>query len=630
MTAPDSANAMSVRGRLLLVAGLCGLLAVIPTGFLSYDHLQRLAALRSEQQALLMHRQWQAVIDAAQDHRLQAAAMRAKPEAAAERGQAAQRVEAALRAIPAAPRGNVADARALDALRQEFANLAARAGRKALDPAQLLAAHLAFSGHLFERTDDLIDRSGLALDPAAYRLVQAGLVAAPRVSDALSELSSIAAAIVVDDVGLVASAATRYRVRADELRRALEQAVASDARLREKLSPALEQLATQRTRVDDMLVAAGSDVNYPLEQMSATLTEAARLQTGLASQSLESLDQQLAQRNAALRMQAAAMLCAVAAGLLGVGVLLWRTIRSILRSVMAAVDATECIAAGDLTRPVPAGRGDEIGRVLTAMRSMQQGLHDMVTQIHASSGQLAGAASEIASGNDDLSRRTELTAAHLQRAANDMQRCAANADQGASSADEASTLARQACEAAAHGGRVVADVLQTMHGIEASSHRIAEITGVIDGIAFQTNILALNAAVEAARAGEQGRGFAVVASEVRSLAQRSAHAAREIKSLITDSVERMKEGHHLAGQAGRAMRDIADRIEGASHRMADLASGAQAQRKDLGALRTDISHLDAMTQQNAALVEQSAAAAGALREHSDRMHALVGAFRTGY
>lgn len=621
---------MSVRGRLLLVAGLCGLLAIIPTGLLSYDHLQRLAAMRSEQQALLEHRQWQAVINAAQDHRLHAAAMRAKPAAATDRSRAAVRVEAALRAIPAAPEGNEADARALDALHQEFAELAARAGKKALDPPQLLAAHLAFTGHLFERTDDLIDRSGLALDPAAYRLVQAGLVAAPRVSDALSELSAIAAAIVVDDVGLVASAATRYRVRADELRYALEQAAASDAQLREKLSPVLQQLGTQRKRVDDMLVAAGSDVNYPLDQMSATLTEAAQLQSRLAQQSLESLDQQLAQRNAALRIRAVATLCSVLAGLLGVGVLLWRTIRSILRSVMAAVDATEGIAAGDLTRPVPPGRGDEIGRVLTAMRSMQQGLRDMVTQIHASSGQLSGAASEIASGNDDLSRRTELTASHLQRAASDMQRCAANADQGASSAEEARILAREACEAAAHGGRVVADVVQTMHGIEESSHRIAEITGVIDDIAFQTNLLALNAAVEAARAGEQGRGFAVVASEVRGLAQRSAHAAREIKSLITDSVERMKEGHHLAGQAGRAMRDIADRIEGANHKMGDLASSAQAQRKDLGVLRTDISHLDAMTQQNAALVEQSAAAAGALREHSDRMHSLIGAFRTGH
>ena len=282
---------------------------------------------------------------------------------------------------------------------------------------------------------------------------------------------------------------------------------------------------------------------------------------------------------------------------------------------------------GDLTTsPSPWGR-DEAAQLMLDLRAMQDGLRHMVQQVRQSSGEIEHSSSEIASGATDLSSRTEQTASNLQQTAASMEEIAATVKNGAAHIDEASQVARRNAEQAADGGRVMQQVVATMDDIRASSARIGEIIGTIDGIAFQTNILALNAAVEAARAGEQGRGFAVVAGEVRSLAQRSAEAAREIKGLIGTSVDQVETGTGIVREAGAAMQAIVESSHRVDALLGEVASGAREQSLGVGQVGAAVQDLDRMTQQNAALVEQTAAAATAMRERAGALVAEVGRFR---
>jgi len=280
---------------------------------------------------------------------------------------------------------------------------------------------------------------------------------------------------------------------------------------------------------------------------------------------------------------------------------------------------TERIAEGDLgAADRPAGREDTSLR--GALARMAVALQSTVSGIRHGAASIAGASSEIETGNQDLSVRTERTAASLQQAASAMEQMTSNVRQTAQSAQQASDLARQACQSAQRGGEVVNGVVANMTEIAAASKKISEITGVIDGIAFQTNILALNAAVEAARAGEQGRGFAVVAGEVRTLAQRSAQAAREIKQLIALSADKVEGGSRLVHDAGSAMAEIVSGVQHVTQIIDEITVAAKEQSDGIGNVNESVARLDEMTQQNAALVEQSAAAAGSMRHQA---HALV-------
>jgi methyl-accepting chemotaxis protein len=301
--------------------------------------------------------------------------------------------------------------------------------------------------------------------------------------------------------------------------------------------------------------------------------------------------------------------------------------RSILVPLRQGVDAATVIAGGDLSQSLDSTHRDELGDLLRAIGKMQTSLHGVVGQVRRSSDNIGTASAEIATGNQDLSARTEQTASNLQQAASSMEQLTGTVKQSADSARQANQLASSAAEVAARGGAVVSQVVATMDDINASSKKIADIIGVIDGIAFQTNILALNAAVEAARAGEQGRGFAVVASEVRSLAQRSAEAAKEIKGLIGASVEKVEGGSRLVADAGRTMTEIVGSVQRVSDIIGEITAAATEQSQGIGEVNGSVAQLDQMTQQNAALVEQSAAAAESLREQAARLAAVVGTFR---
>jgi len=292
----------------------------------------------------------------------------------------------------------------------------------------------------------------------------------------------------------------------------------------------------------------------------------------------------------------------------------------------AAAEVAKRVASGDLGTPVPVRAGDAHS-LMAQLQAMQASLRQVVATVRHNADSVATASAQIAQGNQDLSQRTEEQASALQQTAASMEQLGATVRHNTDNARQASTLAGQASDVARQGGEVVGQVVDTMKGIQDSSHRIADIIGVIDGIAFQTNILALNAAVEAARAGEQGRGFAVVAGEVRSLAQRSAEAAREIKGLITASVERVEHGTALVDRAGATMAEVVSSIRHVADLMGEVNNASAEQSAGVGQVGQAIGAMDQTTQQNAALVEESAAAAESLRAQAQQLVQTVAVFR---
>ncbi|MFI5445991.1 methyl-accepting chemotaxis protein [Polaromonas sp. UC242_47] len=301
--------------------------------------------------------------------------------------------------------------------------------------------------------------------------------------------------------------------------------------------------------------------------------------------------------------------------------------RSIVRPLKQAARSARFIADGDLSQPIESVGRDEAAELLQALKNMQSNLAVLVGNVRQGSDTIATASSQIASGNQDLSSRTEEQASSLEETAASMEELTSTVKQNADNARQANQLAVSASSVAVRGGSVVAEVVGTMGAINASSRKIVDIIGVIDGIAFQTNILALNAAVEAARAGEQGRGFAVVAAEVRNLAQRSAAAAKEIKTLIGDSVDKVEEGSKQVAEAGKTMDEIVDSVKRVTDIMAEITAASQEQTSGIEQINQAITQMDQVTQQNAALVEEAAAAAASLQEQASGLSQVVSVFK---
>ncbi len=414
----------------------------------------------------------------------------------------------------------------------------------------------------------------------------------------------------------------------DRLDREIEAGSAAQP-LVDKLRSALKAAAQGYQSAHAAFVAAGHDFQAGDKAAKGVDRDATalldELRQRLSADEAQATAQAKVEAHRATRIALAVMAVVSALSLAGA---VW-LVRQITRPLQGAVRIAQRVAGGDLSGEVRATTRDEVGDLMQALHDMQHSLSVLVHGVRQGSDGVATASAQIASGNNDLSARTESQASALQQTAASMEELSSTVRQNADNARQADQLARSASEVAARGGEVVGQVVETMKGINEASRQIAEIIGVIDGIAFQTNILALNAAVEAARAGEQGRGFAVVASEVRSLAQRSAGAAKEIKSLIGASVERVERGSTLVDQAGSTMTEVVGAIRRVTDIVGEISSASSEQASGVTQIGESVAQMDKSTQQNSALVEEMAAAAVSLQHQADELVQTVASFKTG-
>ena len=393
----------------------------------------------------------------------------------------------------------------------------------------------------------------------------------------------------------------------------------------DKVRAILRQLADNRDepRQKELFVAFYQqylDSRSLFGKAEATLNEIIKLNNGVADASVKDGGA------AVIRSESLMLILGLLASALGMGCAAYIT-RAITQPINAAVKVAQTVASGDLTSHIEVHTTEETGQLLQALKDMNSSLVNIVAQVRSGTETIATASTEIASGNLDLSSRTEEQASSLEETASSMEELTATVRQNADNAQQANQLALSASGVAVKGGEVVGKVVETMDAINDSSRKIVDIISVIDGIAFQTNILALNAAVEAARAGEQGRGFAVVASEVRNLAQRSAAAAKEIKTLIGDSVEAVDAGSKLVAEAGNTMAEIVASVQRVTDIMAEISLATQEQSSGIDQINQAIGQMDQVTQQNAALVEEAAAAAESLQEQSGQLAGVVSVFK---
>ena len=403
-----------------------------------------------------------------------------------------------------------------------------------------------------------------------------------------------------------------------EVKAALEKAASAQAAVKAPMEKTIE-----KSMADDM---AGAALVLREELRPAQAAHVAALdQVVTAIQQASRVRNE--QADASYR-QAVAMIIGLSGAAMVLGaVIAWRIQLSITRPLTQAVTVAQAVAEGDLSREIRVDSKDEVGTLLQALQTVNRDLSRTMQQVRDAAETMKTASVEIAAGNIDLSQRTEQQASSLQQTAASMEQLNATVKNNADTARSAAQMAHSASAAATKGGDVVAQVVDTMQAISEGSKKIADIIGTIDSIAFQTNILALNAAVEAARAGEQGRGFAVVAAEVRALAQRSANAAKEIKSLIGASVESVENGSRLVSDAGSTMSDIVAQVQRVTDLIGEISSATQEQTSGIGQVNQAVVQLDQVTQQNAALVEQSAAASESLQQQAARLVDAVGVFR---
>ena len=522
-------------------------------------------------------------------------------------------------------------------LRQSWRTLEQAVATKQLKATESTKLHTQLIAGELLLSEELLTDFGLNLDAdtgTAY-LIRASLIDMPWLAENLGVMRAIGSGFLTQGAlppeGRATLLALQKRVLELQAQMFRNLKVSTDADA--ALQAALDSKAqTHRAAVDQALTLANqalmgaTEINYPAPQYFDAFTTTIDGLFAFNADAMQMMDRVLQERADATQRAMLLVLLMLLLGLGGGAALSVFFVRSITGPVGDAVRVARAVADGNLAIEVPVLGSNELGQLMAALSDMREHLEQVVTAVMHGSESVATASAEIAQGNNDLSDRTEQQASALEQTAASMEQLGSTVNQNADSARQANQLAQSASTVAVRGGDVVGQVVNTMRDINNSSRKIADIISVIDGIAFQTNILALNAAVEAARAGEQGRGFAVVASEVRVLAGRSAEAAREIKALITASVERVEHGSTLVDHAGATMTEVVDAIKRVTDIMGEISSASSEQSLGVAEIGEAVGQMDQVTQQNAALVEQMAAAASSLKSQAQDLLATVAVF----
>jgi methyl-accepting chemotaxis protein len=644
----DLLNRLKVSSRFMLLGAIALVLCVIPVAMHLRSTWETLDAADLEARGIGPAKALLKVIQLTQQHRgLAALVLGGQPALEAQRAAKQQEVDKAVEVMTAIaestqfPEPSLKSAWTQNA--QDWTRLRDKVATRGLSIGESFAGHTALVAQLLATMDLSADEFGLSLDPQmdSYKMIVATNFTLPALTEELGKTRAKGAGMLANKTSSAAdmTALNVYVARADEMidrmQRDFAKASAASPELQKQLAGPIREsseMARQALKLARDHILSTEHLSYSGPEYFGFFTktiDALVKVNDLAMAHLGNvLDHRVADDRRELVTMFAAMLAMLAIGAI-VGTVAARSITRQLGGEPAdVVKVVHAIARGDLSSRIAVRAGAEHS-IVGAMAQMQASLLKTVGQVRGASDSIATGSAQIATGNQDLSQRTEEQASNLEQTAASMEQLNATVKNNADAARQATQLAGSASVVAAKGGAVVGQVVTTMNEITESSRRIADIIGVIDGIAFQTNILALNAAVEAARAGEQGRGFAVVASEVRSLAQRSAEAAKEIKSLIGASVDRVEAGSKLVGEAGQTMDDIVTQVRRVSDLISEISAATSEQTAGIGQVSGAVLQLDQMTQQNAALVEESAAAAESLQTQAQQLVQAVAVFKLG-
>lgn len=625
------------------LVGLLGLVMVaVPTALVVKANLGSVTAALAEKDGLGPSGVALKLIQLTQQHRGLSASLLAGNDSVGQTRQSKQdELDQALGNMAAVLLGSLSDvvlmARA-DKIKSDWQALAGAVGSKAIGSPESFRLHTALVAQQLALLEAIVDLSGLAVDPdiAGHYIISAVLGDLPQLTEHLGQARAFGAVLLTRGE---AGQADRVQVNVlgslaqynfDNVHSAFKKAVEADpalAAIIDKPLASARAAAEQGLKLPQEKIVRAEQLAFSPNEYFSVMTKAIDAQFELISVAFHTLDGMLSQR-VQERQQT---LWIVAVVIVALSLLaLWFAVqvtRSMVGTIGRSLTIAQKVASGDLTSIIQVQGKDEIGQLLQALRSMNSSLSNIVTQVRSGTDSIATASGQIAAGNTDLSTRTVAQASSLEETAASMEQLTSTVTQNAENAQLANELVLSASGVALKGGQVVREVMDTMAAIKVSSHKIVEIIGIIDGIAFQTNILALNAAVEAARAGEQGRGFAVVASEVRSLAQRSAASAKEIKGLIDESVSRVDEGSALADTAGQTMEEVVGSIQRVTDIMGEITVASREQTSGIEQINQAVAQMDSVTQQNAALVEEAAAAAHSLQDQADSLVAAVSVFR---